>query len=73
MQLSARQEKILDFIACFIKRHGYAPTYEEIRQGLAISNKSLVHYHLKVLEQAGKICRNPGSPRSIRLNNESTS
>src|SRR5688572_18126493 len=73
IHLSDKQEAMLAFIEGFVDRNGYPPTYEEIKQGLNISTKSLVDYHLDVLENAACITRVPNTPRGIRLKNEGTS
>jgi len=65
--LTARRQAILDFIDTFIANNRYPPTYEEIRQGLGLSTKSLVNHHLSALEAAGYIERDRLTPRGLRL------
>jgi repressor LexA len=65
--VSDKQREILAFIERFIEEKGYPPTYEEIRVALEISSKSLVDYHLGVLESAELLTRSPNTPRGIRL------
>ncbi len=65
--LRPRQQSLLDFIQTFIGEHEYPPTYEEIRVGLQWSTKSLVDYHLSLLEGAGRIERDAKTPRGIRI------
>ena len=65
--LTARRQTFLNFIEAFIAERGYPPTYEEIRQGLGLSTKSLVDHHLSALEDAGYIERDPLTPRGLRL------
>jgi len=64
---TARQQAFLGFIESFIVERGYPPTYEEIRQGLRLSTKSLVDHHLSALEDAGFIERDRSTPRGLRL------
>jgi repressor LexA len=71
-RISPKQEAMLAFIEEFVADHSYPPTYEEIRVGMKLSTKSLVDYHLTALEEAGKIQRNPSTPRGLRLPNAST-
>ncbi len=71
MKISDKQREMLAFIEDFVDEHGYPPTYEEIRCGLNISSKSLVNYHLEILENAGLLTRSPNTPRGIRLTAES--
>jgi repressor LexA len=66
---TVRQQAFLDFIEGFIAERGYPPTYEEIRQGLALSTKSLVDHHLSALETAGYLERDRSRSRGIRLLN----
>lgn len=67
IKISDKQEQMLAFIEEFVQENGYPPTYEEIRTGLKISTKSLVNYHLGVLENADFITRIPNTPRGLRL------
>jgi repressor LexA len=67
--LSQRQREVHRFISEYIRRKGYPPTFEEIRQGLKMSTKSLVNHHLKALEGKGLIKREPDTPRGIKLLN----
>lgn len=67
IKISDKQERMLAFIEEFVGSNGYPPTYEEIRAGLNISTKSLVDYHLGVLESADFITRIPNTPRGLRL------
>jgi len=64
---SDRQLAILDFIEAFISNNRYPPTYEEIRQGLGLSTKSLVNHHLLALEEAGLIERDRSTSRGLRV------
>lgn len=67
--MTKRQREVHRFIGDYIGRKGYPPTHEEIRQGLEMSTKSLVNYHLKALEKKGKIKRQQDTPRGIKLLN----
>ena len=67
--ISDKQEEMLAFIENFVSHKGYSPTYEEIKTGLSISSKSLVNYHLDVLENAQLLSRAANTPRSIQLKN----
>jgi repressor LexA len=65
--MSKRQKEVYGFIADHISTRGYPPTHEEIRQGLNMSTKSLVNYHLKALERKGLIKRERDTSRGIKL------
>lgn len=64
---SRRQQRFLDYIGTYVDTYGYPPTYDEIRQALGLSTKSLVSHHLKQLRAMGLLQLKPNSPRSISL------
>lgn len=70
--LTTKQQTMLSFIERFMTERHYPPTYEEIRVGLGLSTKSLVDYHLNALEAAGRIQRDPWTPRGLRLQTGNT-
>jgi len=65
--LEDQQQRILECIRDFIQERGYPPTVRDIARELGISSTSVVDYHLRRLEQAGWIERDPRSSRGIRL------
>ena len=65
--LTRRQREILDFLAEFIQRHGYAPSLEEIGRKFGLSSLATVHKHLTNLEQKGFIRRARNRSRSVEL------
>ncbi len=66
-ELTPKRKRILDFIASFFERKGYAPSVRDIVKNCDISSASIAQYHLKVLEKQGYIRREPETPRSISL------
>lgn len=62
-----RTLQTLQFIERYIRRNGYAPSVRDIRDGLTMSNESVVHYHLMKLRKRGVITWDDGVARSIRL------
>ena len=66
-EISGKQRAILRYIRNHIQTKGRPPTYEEIRQALKLSTKSLVAHHLRALEAAGKIERTRDVSRGIRV------
>jgi repressor LexA len=66
-ELSPKRKRILDFIASFVDRKGYAPSVRDIVRNCDISSASIAQYHLKVLEKQGYIRRERETPRSISL------
>ncbi len=65
--LSAKQQKIIEFIHQFLVDNSYPPTVREIVSGCGISSTSVVNYNLNVLEQEGYIRRHPEVSRGIEL------
>jgi SOS-response transcriptional repressor LexA len=68
MTLSDREKGILAFIEDFcVRDKSSSPTIREIMAGCEVSSTSVVSYHLKKLESAGKIYIIPEISRGIRL------
>ena len=65
MALSARQQKIIDFIRRFLTDRQYPPTIRDIVTGCGLSSTSVVNYNLKILEREGYIRRHPEVSRGI--------
>jgi len=68
--LSDKRQQVINFIARFIKKKGYAPSVREIAKGCNINSPSMVQYHLNILEHDGYIRRDRSIPRSISLVSE---
>lgn len=66
-EVEGQEQRILECIRDFIRERGYPPTVRDIARELGISSTSVVDYHLKRLEQARWIERDPRSSRGIRL------
>ena len=64
--LTARQQKVLDFIARFIQTNGYSPTLRDIAGHLNVCSTFGVNRHLDALEKKGFI-RRSGTARGIVL------
>ena len=67
MRISNTRQRIVEFIRNFVEQKGYAPTMGEVQTALGLSSKSLVEYHLKALEEAGVIEREPQTARGIDI------
>jgi repressor LexA len=67
MALTKRQRQVYDFIANFVARQGYSPSFEEIGAGLGLSSLATVHKHLCNLEEKGLLKRDFNRSRSIDL------
>ena len=69
--LSARQQRIVDFIRRFWEGEDYPPTIRDIMGGCGVSSTSVVDYNLNVLEREGYIRRRRGVSRGICLTERS--
>ena len=52
-----RQKDILDYIARFIERHGYEPSYAQIARHFGVSSKATIAKHIGALERRGLVSR----------------
>jgi repressor LexA len=67
MDLTKRQQEILDFIRSYGAEHGYPPTVRDIGKAVGLASSSTVHQHLANLEQLGLLRRDPTKPRALEL------
>jgi repressor LexA len=67
MALTRRQKEVLDFIASFVDRQGYCPSYEEIASGLQLASLATVHKHIQTLQTKQYITRGFNQSRSLEL------
>lgn len=61
------QKRILNAAKEYWRRHGYAPSLEDIKVMAKASSRSVVNYHLDILEREGRIERGPARIRSLRV------
>lgn len=64
---TARQRRILEFIARTVAERGYPPTVREIGEAVGLTSSSSVHAQLANLEALGLLRRDPTKPRAIGL------
>ena len=67
IELTARQQQILDFIREFMEAEGFPPTRAEIARALGFRSVNAAEDHLKALVRKGAISVLPGTSRGIRL------
>ena len=67
MQLTARQQQIIDFVNSHRDAHGYPPTVREIGIAVGLTSTSTVHAHLGNLEKLGMLRRDATKPRALGL------
>jgi len=57
----------MDFLADFINRQGYSPSYEEIASGLGLASLATVHKHIQALESKQYLHRSFNHSRSLEV------
>jgi len=67
LNLTKRQQEIMDFIKHYAAKYGYPPTVREIGKAVGLASSSTVHAHLANLEKYGILRRNPTKPRAMEL------
>ncbi len=67
MDLTKRQQEIVDFIKRYSERNGYPPTVRDIGAAVGLASSSTVHAHLANLEKLGLLRRDPTKPRAMEL------
>jgi repressor LexA len=65
--LTARQQRILDFIGTTVRERGYPPTVREIGEAVGLTSSSSVHAQLANLERLGLLHKDPTKPRAMAL------
>jgi repressor LexA len=70
MALTRRQKDLLDFLATFIEKHGYSPSYEEIASGMDLTSLATVHKHIHSLETKGYLKRGFNQSRSLEISSK---
>ena len=64
-KISAKQQRILDYISAFSLEHGYPPSVREIGAEMGLRSPSTVHAHLKKLQDAGYLEPNDHKSRAL--------
>src|SRR5579883_3185811 len=67
MALTKRQKEFLEFLAGFLEKHGYSPSYEEIAEGLNLASLATVHKHILALESKHYVKRGFNQSRSLEI------
>ena len=68
--ITARQQRILDFIAETVRDRGYPPTVREIGEAVGLTSSSSVHAQLANLEKKGLLHKDPTKPRAMALSTD---
>lgn len=67
IELTERQQRILQVIREAVIARGYPPSVREIGEAVGLKSPSSVHGHLGRLEKAGYVRRDPTRPRALEL------
>ncbi len=67
MALTKRQKDFLNFLADFLEKQGYSPSYEEIADGMSLASLATVHKHILALESKQYLKRGFNQSRSLEI------
>src|SRR5437868_15537196 len=67
MALTKRQKEFLDFLAGFLEKNGYCPSYEEIADGMSLASLATVHKHILALTSKQYLKRGINQSRSLEI------
>jgi len=59
--------KIVAFVAAYIKEHGYSPSFREIGDAMGGISTSHVSYWIDKLVGTGRLTKEPNISRSVRV------
>lgn len=62
-----RRRAILRFIKAYVKKNGFAPSVEEITNGVGLASKTATRHHLDLLKESGDVTWTEGKYRSLRV------
>lgn len=66
-RLTKRQAEVLRFIREYVAAHEYAPSYQEIADGVGSSSKATIFSHVQALKGKGFLRGEPFTMRSLEL------
>lgn len=67
MKPTKRQKTLLDFISDFIDKHGYSPSYREIKDGLGYTSLATVSLHVHGLIDRGYLRNKYNYGRTLEI------
>ena len=65
--LTRKQLELLNFLQTRIKRDGYAPSFEEMKEAMQLKSKSGIHRMVGALEERGFVRRLPNRARALEV------
>jgi repressor LexA len=66
-ELTARQQRIVEYIRRTVQDRGYPPTVREIGEAVGLTSSSSVHAQLANLQRKGFLRKDPSRPRAIEV------
>jgi len=67
LTMKERHKQIKDFIVQYMISHGYAPSYQEIGEGVGLYSKQSVYANIRQMNELGIIKAVPVQPRCISV------
>jgi repressor LexA len=67
IELTKRQEEILEFIITHVEKSGFPPTISEIQKEFNFKSPNAVQDHIKAIERKGLIRRSPNKWRGLEV------
>lgn len=64
--ITKKQKRVLDLIRRYHEKHGYAPSFEELRKRLKVASVSTVSAYIQKLTKNGFLEKEKNQPRGIR-------
>lgn len=68
-ELTAKEQRVLEYVQQTIENEGYAPSVRDICASLGIRSTSTAHLYLRKLSEKGYIRKNGGKSRAVSLEN----
>jgi repressor LexA len=65
--ITQRQRSVLNFIETFSEEKGWAPSFQEIADGLGLKSLATVHKHITNLQDRGVLKRSAHTSRSVEI------
>ena len=63
--LTRKQYELLIYIDSYLKRTGYSPSFEEMKEALSLKSKSGIHRLISALEERGYLARRHHRARAL--------
>src|ERR1700734_4382518 len=67
IMLTRKQYELLIYIDSYLKRTGYSPSFEEMKEALSLKSKSGIHRLISALEERGYLGRRHHRARALEV------